>query len=104
MRSKRMLEVAHCLIHIWKFTGPSLILHSDNGKEFANLANGRHVLISDEEMAKQANAPGASVPKRVAFAALAAAVRSTVHAKTRRDGTGTVPVQAWYQVATRTSR
>ena len=35
--------------------------------------------------AKQANAPGASVPKRVAFAALAAAVRSTVHAKTRRE-------------------
>jgi hypothetical protein len=50
MRGKTMLEVAHCLIHVWKFTGPPLILHSDNGREFANLANGRHVTINDEEL------------------------------------------------------
>ena len=47
--------------------------------------DGMELLPPPETAAKQANAPGASVPKRVAFAALAAAVRSTVHAKTRRE-------------------
>ena len=41
------VEVAHCLIHIFKFMGPPLILHSDNGREFASLAHGKHVPISD---------------------------------------------------------
>ena len=50
LRSKRMIEVAYALVNIFKNIGVPLIIHTDNGKEFASLANGaKHIPISDTE-------------------------------------------------------
>ena len=38
LKSKRVVEIAIALINIFKFLGPPLILHSDNGREFSNIA------------------------------------------------------------------
>ena len=39
LKTKTVLEITFALIRIWKFIGPPKILHSDNGREFSNLAN-----------------------------------------------------------------
>ena len=50
LRTKRMIEVAHNLLRIWSILGVPLIIHSDNGKEFASLGGMRGEAISDSEM------------------------------------------------------
>ena len=37
LKTKRVVEIAIALINIFKFIGPPLILHSDNGREFSNI-------------------------------------------------------------------
>ena len=45
-----MIEVAYALVNIFKNIGVPLIIHTDNGKEFASLANGaKHIHISDSD-------------------------------------------------------
>ena len=50
LTSKTVLEIAFALIRIWKIIGPPKILHSDNGREFSNLANMTGVALTDAEL------------------------------------------------------
>jgi hypothetical protein len=43
LRGKTMLEVAHNLLRIFAILGVPLIIHTDNGKEFASLAGMKQV-------------------------------------------------------------
>lgn len=49
MKTKRVIEVAIALIKIFTTIGPPAILHSDNGREFSNIA-GQGFALSDDEL------------------------------------------------------
>ena len=50
LKTKTVLEITFALIRIWKIIGPPKILHSDNGREFSNLANMKGVALTEAEL------------------------------------------------------